>query len=191
MKVMQLRTLMVFTLVLGTTITFSQSKKENAYRYTVDLTNVVNDRVYVELSPPTISSQEIIFNFPKVIPGTYAIADYGRYVKELTIVDAKGNKLPVEQINTNSWKIKNASKAVKISYWIDDTFDTAISGPEIFWPAGTNIEENKNFVINSSGFFGYFEGQKEKPFQFNVIRPKEWYGSTGLIPVKNGSPLSD
>src|SRR5207253_9743500 len=25
---------------------------------------------------------------------------------------------------------------------------------------------------------------------FNVIRPKEWYGSTGLIPAKAGAPLS-
>jgi predicted metalloprotease with PDZ domain len=164
--------------------------KKNTYVYTVDLTKVVNDRVYVELSPPAITTSEATFYLPKIVPGTYAIADYGRYVQEFTAVDKKGNKLPVEKADDNTWKIKNASKLAKISYWVDDTFDTTVAGPEIFWPAGTNIEENKNFILNTSGFFGYFDGVKEVPFQFNVVRSKELYGSTGLIPVQTGSALS-
>lgn len=164
--------------------------KKNTYVYTVDLTKVVNDRVYVELSPPAITTSEATFYLPKIVPGTYAIADYGRYVQEFTAVDKKGNKLPVEKTDDNTWKIKNASKLAKISYWVDDTFDTTVAGPEIFWPAGTNIEENKNFILNTSGFFGYFDGVKEVPFEFNVVRSKELYGSTGLIPVQTGSALS-
>jgi predicted metalloprotease with PDZ domain len=176
--------------MLVATFACGQSKNKNAYQYTVDLTKVVNDRVYVELSPPSVTSSEITFYLPKIVPGTYAIADYGRYVNDLTAVDKKGKKLPVEKIDDNSWKIKNAEKINKISYWIDDTFDTEVTGPEIFWPAGTNIEEGKNFVINTSGFFGYFDGIKEVPFQFNVVRSKDLYGSTGLIPVQTGSSLS-
>jgi predicted metalloprotease with PDZ domain len=164
--------------------------KKNTYVYTVDLTKVVNDRVYVELTPPAITTSEATFYLPKIVPGTYAIADYGRYVQEFTAVDKKGNKLPVEKADDNTWKIKNASKLAKISYWVDDTFDTTVAGPEIFWPAGTNIEENKNFILNTSGFFGYFDGVKEVPFEFNVVRSKELYGSTGLIPVQTGSALS-
>lgn len=169
---------------------FPQSKKENAYQYTIDLTKVVNDRVYVELTAPAITSAEITFYLPKIVPGTYAIADYGRYVADITAVDKKGNKLTVEKIDENSWKIKDAKKISKISYWVDDSWDTSVTGPEIFWPAGTNIEENKNFVINTSGFFGYFEGQKELPFQFNVVRTKDFYGSTGLIPAQTGAAPS-
>ena len=90
-------------------------------------------------------------------------------------------------MDENTWKIKDATKLKKISYWVDDTFDTSMTGPEIFWPAGTNIEDKKNFVINTSGFFGYFDGVKEAPFQFNVVRSKDLYGSTGLIAVQTGS----
>ncbi len=183
----------LFLLVALLTLTLTtsgQSRKENAYQYTVDLTKVVNDRVYVELTPPAITSGEITFYLPKIVPGTYAIADYGRYVADITAVDKKGNKLTVEKIDDNSWKIKDAKKLARISYWVDDSWDTSVTGPEIFWPAGTNIEENKNFVINTSGFFGYFEGQKEVPFQFNVIRTKDLYGSTGLIATQTGAPPS-
>lgn len=51
--------------------------------------------------------------------------------------------------------------------------------------AGTNIDAGKNFVINTSGFLGYFEGMKELPFELKVVRPEKFYGSTGLIPEYN------
>jgi predicted metalloprotease with PDZ domain len=178
--------MLVAALFLTSAFVSGQSKKDDGYRYTVDLTKVVNDRIYVELTPPPVTTPEITFYLPKIVPGTYAIADYGRYVNDLTAVDKKGNKLPVEKVDENTWKIKDAKKVAKISYWVDDTFDTKVDGPEIFWPAGTNIEENKNFILNTSGFFGYIDGMKEAPFQFNVVRPKEFYGSTGLIPAQTG-----
>ncbi len=170
---------------------FSGFSQEKQYQYTVDLTKVVDDKVFVELTPPSINQQEIIFYLPKIVPGTYAIADYGRYVSDFRATDKKGKKLPVEKIDENSWQIKNAGKITKISYWVDDSWDTVMEGPEIFWPAGTNIEAGKNFVLNSSGFFGYFNGMKETGFQLNVIREKGLYGSTGLIPVQTGSPLKN
>lgn len=165
-----------------------QGNGQNIYRYTVDLTRVVNDRLYVELVPPAIKEKEITFYFPKIVPGTYSIADYGRYVSELKAMDKKGRQLPVEKVNENSWRIRNANKLTKITYWVDDTWDTRVKGPDIFWPAGTNIEEGKNYVINTSGFFGYFEGMKEPDFQLNIVRPRELYGSTGLIATETGAP---
>jgi len=174
--------------LLLTQTVLAQSKNE--YHYLVDLTTVKDDKLYIELKPPVISASEITFDLPKMIPGTYAIEDYGRFVSEFKALDKKGNELPVEKIGDNSWKIKNAAKLSKISYWIEDSFDTKLAGPDIFWPAGTNIEENKNFIINSSGYFGYFEGMKAVPFEFNVIRPIDFYGTTGLIPQQTSRPLN-
>lgn len=170
------------------TLVWGQSK--NTYNYTLDLTRVEDDKVYVELTPPVIKESEIIFYFPKMIPGTYAIEDYGRFVSKLEVVDKKGKKLTVSKLDDNSWKIKDANKATKISYWIEDTFDTKLKGPDVFWPAGTNIEEGRNFLINSSGFFGYFDGYKDQAFTLNVIRAENLYGSTGLIATKTGEPLT-
>lgn len=182
---------MKFLLLLVLTVSsalpaLSQGKDGRLYQYTVDLTKVVDDKVYVELAPPALEEREITFYFPKIVPGTYAIADYGRYVSNLKAEDKKGRELPVDKRDENSWRIRKANKLAKISYWIDDTWDTAVEGPEIFWPAGTNIEEDQNFVLNTSGFFGYFEGIKEADFKLRIVRPKDLYGSTGLIPVKTG-----
>ncbi len=186
---MRFFSLISLLLFVGHHPALTQELNERLYEYTVDLTNVVDDRVFVELAPPASETKEIKFFFPKIVPGTYAVEDFGRYIVDLKAFDKKGRELPVEKTEENTWAIKKARKMVKITYWVDDTWDTAVSGPEIFWPAGTNIEAGKNFVINGSGFFGYFEGQKEPDFHVSIIRPKELYGSTGLIASETGAPL--
>jgi predicted metalloprotease with PDZ domain len=166
------------------------SATDGKYVYKIDLTNVVDDKVYVELTVPDIDGDMLIFHLPKMIPGTYAIEDYGRFVSEFKAIDKKGKSLPVEQASTNSWKISKAKKLVTISYWIEDSFDTELEGPEIFQPAGTNIEEGRNFIINSSGFFGFFEGHTDLNYEITVIKPQHFYGSTGLIPLSVNNALS-
>jgi predicted metalloprotease with PDZ domain len=187
---MRIKILTLITLFFIGASVFAQSKKGGSYQYTVDLTKVVDDKVYVELSTPTITSDEITFYLPKIIPGTYEIADYGRYINDLQASDKKGNKLTVERLNTNAWKIKNATKLQKITYWVDDIIDTKVEGPSIYPMAATNIEADKNFVLNTSGFFGYFDGMKATPFTFNVIRHKDFYGTTGLVAKQIGAPVT-
>lgn len=187
---MHIRIVLAGLILLGSVAGFAQSKKGGAaYQYTVDLTKVVNDKLSVELKTPPVKAAEITFYLPKIIPGTYSIADYGRFVSDLKAFDKKGNALTVEHLNDNAWKIKNATKLAKITYTVDDTYDTELTADPIFQPAGTNIEEGKNFILNTSGFFGYFEGMKNMPFTFNVIRQKDFYGSTGLIADKTNEPL--
>jgi len=173
-------TLLLFWLI--STVVCAQGKKEGTYQYTIDLTRVSNDQVYVELSPPRTGKSEIEFFMPRIIPGTYAIADYGRYITGFEARDRKGKKLRVEKTTENSWKIKNAKNLATISYRVDDSWDTSVSGPEIFWPAGTNIEASTNFVLNPAGFMGYIEGFKDNPFRLKIIHPATMYGTTGLVP---------
>jgi predicted metalloprotease with PDZ domain len=153
------------------------------YNYILDLTKTENDQLLVTLLTPEIEDQEIIYYLPKIIPGTYREADYGRFVSELKVFDKKNRELSVERLDENSWKIGKANKMVKLTYLVDDTFDTEIKENMIYPMAGTNIDADKNFVINTSGFFGYFKGLKELPFELSIIRPSGFYGSTGLIPA--------
>lgn len=182
-----LLTLMMAVIMLSQSWAIGGNDK---YLYTVDLTKVVEDKLFVELVTPQISENEIHFYMPKIIPGTYSIADYGRFVSELKAFDKKGRELTVEQIDDNSWKITGAKKLTKITYWIEDSYDTELEGPRVFQPAGTNFEDGKNFVINTPGFFGYFEGMKQNEINLNIIRPENFYGGTGLVAVNNMNELS-
>lgn len=154
---------------------------DSKYYYYIDLVNVIDDKVQVQLLTPEIKDQTAIFSLPKIIPGTYKIADYGRFISDFRAFDKKGRELEVMQLDKNSWEIENAKKLYKISYWVDDTYDTEIKEDLIYPMAGTNIDEGNNYVINTPGFFGYFEGMKESEIEVQVLKPKGFYGSTGLI----------
>lgn len=180
---MQLRIVLGIVVFASTFQLFGQAKGKT-YQYSLNLADPVDDRIFVSLVPPKTKEREVIFYMPKIVPGTYAIADYGRFVKDLLAYDKKGRMLNVQKIDDNSWKIKADKKLARITYWVDDTYDTSVDGPEIFWPAGTNIEEDLNFIINTSGFFGYIKGKTDVPFELFISRPNDLYGSTGLIPVK-------
>ena len=86
------------------------------YKYTVDLVNVKDDKVMVTLATPKVRKNEATFYMPKIVPGTYAIADYGRMVSDFKAFDKRGNELEVERLDDNAWKISKARKVRKITY---------------------------------------------------------------------------
>ena len=156
--------------------------------YTLDIANVKDDKVQVQLETEGFTQNEITFHIPKIIPGTYHVADYGRFISDFQAFDKKNNPLKVERLDDNSWKINKAKKLTKLSYWVDDTYDTELKDNMIFPMGGTNIEAGKNIVINTPGYFGYFEGMHKNEFEVNIVRPTEFYGSTGLIKTKSFKP---
>jgi len=116
---------------------------------------------------------------PKMVPGTYAIYDFGRFLNNFKAYDSLGNELTVRNITENRWLITNAKRLYKLKYRVEDTYDTKLDN-KIFEPAGTSIEEGKVFVMNTFGFFGYLDGMKNMPFELQVTRPDNFYGSTSL-----------
>ncbi|PYF74969.1 M61 family metallopeptidase [Pedobacter nutrimenti] len=172
--------LFYFLLLAGASPVFAQ-KSTTSYQYSLDLNNVKEDKLEVTLLTPKLKTAETTFHLPKMVPGTYAIYDFGRYVSNFKAFDKSGKELSVVQGDVNSWKIADATKLAKITYLVDDSWDSPeIKGPEIFQPAGTNIDKDKMFAINNFGFFGYFDGQKSVPFEVTITKPADFYGSTSL-----------
>ncbi|MBB6274134.1 putative metalloprotease with PDZ domain [Pedobacter cryoconitis] len=169
-----------FLLLVTAGSAFAQNNNSN-YKYSLNLNNVADDKLQVTLLTPGLKVKETVFHLPKMVPGTYAIADYGRYISDLKAFDHKGNPLKTDRTDSNSWKITEADRLAKITYIVDDSWDSPeVKGVEIFQPAGTNIDKDKMFVINNFGFFGYFDGQKSIPFEITVTKPADFYGSTSL-----------
>jgi predicted metalloprotease with PDZ domain len=173
---MRMKYLLVLTLIIGVQ-TFAQDK----YRYEVNLNNVKDDKVTVTLKTPKTKNKVANFIFPKIIPGTYKISDYGRFISNLVALDQSGKSLPVKKTSDNTWRISNADKLATIRYEVDDTWDTE-SGDNIYPMAGTNIEEGKNFTVNTPGFFGHFEDIRNIPVELRFERPLNFYAATALIP---------
>ncbi|MEQ8416846.1 MAG: peptidase M61 [Imperialibacter sp.] len=173
------------TLILGVLFTWtSLSAQNNSYKAFLDLNVVKDDKVKVSIELPAVSASEIEYQMPKIVPGTYSIYDFGRFLSDFKAFDANGNELSVDSLDQNRWLIKNASSLAKVEYWVEDSYDTE-QGNTVFEPAGTNIEEGKNFVINTFGFFGYLKGMKDVKYEVNISYPEGFYGATSLQAAKS------
>lgn len=181
----------VFALAAFSYTATAQQKTTSEVKVTIDLNTIKNDRVLVTVIPPAFTNNEITFHFPKTVPGTYSDDNYGKFIDNLTAYDKNGKELVTTKSDINSWKISNAKSLAKITYLVNDTFDSETgkgyrSGEareDVFSPSGTNILEGKNFVINNHGFVGYFEDKiqlTEMPYSLTVLHPAALLGTTSL-----------
>ena len=173
--------LAIVTIVfLGSCSTSNVNVKKNLIEVGINLNNVVDDKVQVEVNPQKIKEESIVYNIPAIVPGTYAMSNYGKFVSDFKAFDYDGKEMPVQKLDDNSWQVNNAKKMDKVSYWVDDTFDSELKHG-IYVMAGTNIEEGKNFFLNLPGFVGYFKEKKETPYTITITHPSNLYETTSLI----------
>lgn len=153
---------------------------------TLDLVNVQDDKVRVTVATPSFSSATVTYQFAKIIPGTYAIADYGRYVEDFKAYDKSGNNLAVSMTDSNTWVISNATSLARLTYLVNDTYDTeagdafAEGSKTIFSPAGTNILAGKQFMLNMCGFVGYFNDKANITYKLLINHPENLVASSSL-----------
>jgi len=153
---------------------------------TLDLIAVENDQVKVTVKTPTLSVQTIDYQFAKIIPGTYAIADYGRYIEDFKAFDKAGNSLAINKKDINTYEISNASNLATITYNVNDTFDNeegqafAADSKTIFSPAGTNILAGQQFMLNMCGFLGYFSDKANSTYTVLIKHPETLQASSAL-----------
>ncbi|WP_460919211.1 M61 family metallopeptidase [Pontibacter brevis] len=163
---------------------------QQAYTVSLDLKNVLNDKVKVVVNTPEVKEDRITYIIPSVIPGSYSQKDYGRFISKFKAYDAKGKKLKTTQQGKNLFVIEKAKKLARLEYLVDDTWDVEKDDNYIFQPGGTNIEANSNFVINHFGFYGYLEGYKMLPYMLQIQKPEHLLAATSL-PVTHQSPEQD
>ncbi|WP_282074577.1 peptidase M61 [Maribacter aquivivus] len=147
----------------------------------IDLVNIVDDKVQVGVNPGAFTTSTVIFRIPKTVPGTYSSDNYGQYIEDFEALDYKGNLLNSKKLDDNTWSISGAVQLDKVQYWVNDTYDTENDVEDaVFSPAGTNIAEGSNFMLNLHGFVGYFDGFKEVPYTIQIKKPANLIATTTL-----------
>lgn len=172
---------LLFVYACGSTKVLLTADKE-VIKSTIDLVNIVDDKVKVSVNPGVFVTDEISFYIPKTVPGTYSEDNYGKYIEGFKALDYKGNELPFVKKDENTWIISEAKSLDKVSYLVNDTYDTEKEVAEaVFSPAGTNIANGENYMLNLHGFVGYFDGLKEVPYELVITKPNKFKATTSLI----------
>lgn len=150
----------------------------------INLNEIKEDKVLVTVKSPKIKTDEITYHVPKTVPGTYSEDNFGRYIDDLKAFDKKGNLLTVKKTDENSWSIANAKNLDKITYLVNDTYDTekgrGFGSEDIFSPSGSNIDAGKNVMLNTHCFVGYFTNFMTTPYKVNISHPAELWGATSM-----------
>ena len=153
------------------------AQAQDSLRYFLDLNQLKNDRLTVNVNLPKGVEE---FCFPKMVPGTYAIYNFGRYVSNLQAFDALGKVISVVRKDTNTFSFKNAST---LSYEVDDTWDSPeIKGTYIFEPVGTNFQQDTLFALNTHALLGYIKGREQLPVILQLTTPKGLVASSSILP---------
>ena len=174
----------ILTVFLSIIYTIGNCQK---LHYSLNLKEIKSDQLNVQLDCPKIEAQNIIFYFPKTVPGTYAQLDYGRYIKKLSAHGENGKKLKVERIDVNSFKILEANHLKTIKYTVEDTWDKKEKKNKIFEPAGSGFEKDKYFVINGGALFGCFDHMENTPYTIDFTKKEQLVGYSSLTKQIKGN----
>ena len=182
MRTQLVHLILIFTL-------YANGQNTGMHSYSIDLTQVVEDRVKVSIDAKlirwTVPEQSTYnFHFPATIPGTYATLDYGRFIQDFHAYGANGAQLKVKQ-KGNTFVIHGQPE--RIQYWADDTFDSRIRKNKVFEPAGTNNQERLNFLLNAAGYFGFFEGQEGLPVSLELTKSPRLHGLSAMESYSYGN----
>lgn len=164
----------------------ANSFADKNYHYYINLNKVLDDKLTVELTPPDITDSEATLNFPAMVPGTYEVYNFGRFISNVKAFGKNGVSIIVTKLSDDTYKFAPANQLAKVTYEVEDSWDTKIKEKIVFEPAGSNIEDSKNFVFNTHCFFGYFKGMIDRNYILEFDKPKGFYPSTGLNDLKTG-----
>ncbi|WP_421751780.1 hypothetical protein [Croceimicrobium sp.] len=178
--------LFVLKLCFSGIIWAQTSLPADGYRVKEDLNALHNDAIPVEIWPPKVQDSLVVYQMPKVVPGTYKVHNYGLFVRDFKAFNAAGDSLPVLKLGINSWQIARAEELFRIQYWVDDTYGSE-KGRHIFAPSGSSNEEAL-FLLNQFAYIGYLEGYKNRSFDLEVWHPKGFFGS-GAWPAERSDSL--
>ncbi len=148
------------------------------YAVSIDLTQCKNDQLEVLVELPKIEQDEAIYLIPRIVPGTYGVADYGKYTDGLEAFDIDGNKLLVNRLDLNRWQIKGARKLDRLKYVTDDSFDHPDS-VGVFGPAGSSFDQ-RVYLLNMFALVGFVEGTKESRYELSIQTHDSLWASTAL-----------
>ncbi|MCS6968611.1 MAG: PDZ domain-containing protein [Cytophagales bacterium] len=117
------------------------------------------------LSLPTEGAQVIYLQLPAWRPGRYELQNYARYIQRMEVFSQTGQKLPLERLGRNRWKVEvgNADRILVRYNFYACQLD-----------AGGCFLDHDLCYINWSNCVFYVEGRIYQPYQISLDLPEDY-----------------
>ena len=147
--------------------------------FEINLKDRADDNFHVTVYPEKLSVDNNIFQFAATAPGTYQTMDIGRFVSNFKAYDNNGNEIATKNSSTNQWTISDPATVKKITYEVDDIWDTPVTTHRLYPMCSSTISDD--FVMmNGQAVFGYFNGMQSEPIKIKIDYPSDWTVGTPL-----------
>lgn len=158
--------------------------------YSVTPSTVDYNSFQVEVIPPTLSPEQDIYQFAATAPGTYQVMDIGRFVSDFKAFDQNGNVIPVTQRNTNQFILSKPESVNRITYTVQETWDTPVSENTIYKMCGSSLEPDHLF-FNAHTVLGYFTDHQGSAIELEINAPPDWTSGTPLSINADGHYIAE
>lgn len=147
-------------------------------RYTLNLRIAEEGKMKVMGEIPAQAGTQINFQMPAIVPGTYKIYDFGRFISDFSAIH-ENTTLAVNHTNPNNFSFpSHTTGTTTISYWAKQTKGFEDNGKSVFDPAGTFFKKNEVFLINPFAVMGYIKENISLPIRIQLILPDSMHVST-------------
>ena len=155
------------------------------YDVKINLNEHRDGLIPVEIKLPPSGQDTVIFNMPAIVPGTYKVYNFGRFISDVQAFDAAGMPVQVIKSSVNQWKIYPGNKPLILRYKASETYSDE-GEQRVFEPAGSDYRDSV-FLMNLFTSIGYVEGFQHLPYRLTVSKPANLYGATSLPVIERGS----
>ena len=134
----------------------------------------------ITVKVPTGGASATDLMMPVWTPGFYRVENYAGKVRELTVTDAAGKALAVDQPQPNRWHVQTAgADSIILSYKL------LCDGRSVT----TNWVGSDYAVINGGASFITLAEKNRRPHVIQIVRPDKWKGTiTSLDAAGDGQP---
>ncbi|WP_036678260.1 M61 family metallopeptidase [Daejeonella oryzae] len=157
----------------------SLANAQTKIAFEVSFTEPQAHYVDVEMEVSGLKKDQVDIKMPVWAPGSYLIREFAKNVESFTAKNAKGESLPLEKINKNTWRVNTQKNGkVKINYRVY-AFEISVR---------TSFVDASHAFLSPTGIFMYVDGMINNPATVTINPHKSWSKiSTGLETVKSKS----
>jgi predicted metalloprotease with PDZ domain len=130
-----------------------------AFGYRVSMNNPERHEFQVELDIDGVSGRSVDLQMPRWNPGAYDLTEAHKNVRGVVAKGRDGKALPVEKVDTITWRVHHDGKPFKLSYRV---YRGRYSGV-----TGAYLDDAMGF-FNGVYLFLYVVGHKDRPIDLRV-----------------------
>lgn len=146
----------------------------------------------VEARFPGRGEDELVFHFPLWTPGAYHVAEYGRFVQEITACDEDGATLALERTEEEPSRVvvRGTARAEEVVLaYRAEPISSGLFSHDIIDVESNRIAADYAYV-NPVSLFGFLPARAQEPVRLAVRLPEGWRAATVLAQDAEGRYLA-